>query len=264
MELEKITGIFNLKYLISSLIILITCSCSSLQETKPLESTISSNAYSFLNAAEKMRTEGKYREAIEYYNRASSEFISKLLYKKFALSQLKKVMILIKLKRFEESLNAISFIKFCDLKFDLKLSDEIKGVELRYLVAKGDTQNALEKLDMLLKNKDLSLERKSYFNSILLRLDPSRVDRNQMKKNFRTLFESYQVGKLQNHEGLIYMGQGILDDSSDFEASIFSKLKVVATDREIKRLSIYLLNYQKRFAAEAEQEYLQRLIDFMK
>ena len=157
-----------MKLLINLLLSIGLVSCSSIQQEKRIEKSVSETAYGYLISAEKMYRVDLLRESIDLYEKASTLFLSKLLYKEFSMSQLKKAMVLLKKKDFVKAQKTIDFVSFCDRAFILNLETEIKGVQLRYNLASDKNEEAKENLRGLLAKTLGSKEKQAYFNSIRL------------------------------------------------------------------------------------------------
>lgn len=262
-ELEKIIRKLDLKHLISLLLLFSFISCSSLKQEKIVEKSVSDMAFSYLLSAQKMHRSELLEESIELYSKASKLFLSKLMYKEFSLSQLKKVLLLIKVKKLKEAQETIDFISFCDEEFDLNILTDIEGVQLRHLLAAKREKEAFEVLKKLLGQTKSLREKRAYYESVLLRLRPSEDLRVKLRADFSSLYSEYQVGGLRNNESFVYVGKSILESSSSFDRETFMKLSEVATDLEIKSLSRFLLGYQKRFSSARNKAHFQKLIELI-
>jgi hypothetical protein len=252
-----------LKHLISLSLLLSIISCSSLKQEKSVEKSVSDMAFSYLQSAQKMHRSELLEESVELYSKASKLFLSKLMYKEFSLSQLKKVLLLIKLKKLKEAQETIDFISFCDQEFDLSISTDIEGVQLRHHLAAKREKEAFEGLTKLLGQTKGLREKRAYYESVLLRLRPTEDLRSKLRTDFASLYSEYQVGGLKNNESFVFVGKSILESSSSFDRGTFLKLTEVATDLEIKSLSRFLLAYQKRFSSVRNKPHFQKLIQLI-
>jgi tetratricopeptide (TPR) repeat protein len=235
-------------------------------QTKLVHDNLGKNAISYYYSAEEFRLRGEYKNAITLYDRAGSLYISKLAYHDFTLTQLKKALVLITLNKTRSAEEIIDQATFWQKVFYLNTEKEIRGVKARLLLAQGKTNEATEEIKALIVQYESNLLLKTYYQALLLESDQGQSNEaiQEISATFNTLFEKYQDKGTDNPDALVYIGKSLLNNRKHFSKSLLKKMESLSRELEIPTLSLFLIQYYKKYAPEDEKSYFQYLIEEIK
>lgn len=254
----------NLKLSISTFFICLTLfsSCSSLKQEKAINDGLTKDALTYYYAAEDYRLNGKLNEALNLYDRASSHHLNKLSYREFALTKLKKALVFVSLNKLKEAQNIITQAHFWKKKFELDIDKEMKGVEAKVLLAKGEKKEALKLLLELTEIYSDDLLLKTYYQAITLETDITQEEilLPQVKQSFESLYSKYQDKGTNNPDALIYIGKSILKTQKELNIPFIRKMEILSRELEIPSLSLFLLEHYRDKSTKEEKAFFKYLI----
>jgi tetratricopeptide (TPR) repeat protein len=265
-EFEKKEKESNLKPWISLLLLFSLASCSSLKNEKVIREGLSEDALAFYYSAEGYRLRGKYKEAINLYDRAGSLYISKLAYREYILTQLKKALIFISLHKLKPAGITLVKARYWQDSFALNVESEIKAVEAKLFIAKKENDLAYTTLKELITLQEDNLLLKTYYQALAVEtgLEQEKTYLPQIKASFDELYEDYQKSGTQNPDALIYIGKTLVKQKSTSTTPLLRKLEHIGRELEIPALAIFILEQYKLKAKEDEKAFFQYLIDEVK
>lgn len=243
---------------ICSLFVLFT-GCSSLQETRRIETKVSDEASEYLALGDRYRVSDQHELAIDKYEKAAKLYISKLNYLNYALVHLKIANIESEQENLARARHLVEKAAFCQDAFQIDIKHDLLGAYARMdIAAKNYTQGKI-KLKKLIAINDQDTMKKTYYMAMLLKIFPkdSEARREEIESNFSELFLQYKKGTLINVEGLVYIGKGLLDSGSP---KVINSLELIANDLEVKSLAHYLLDYRKRQSQLANKVFYNEIL----
>ncbi|MCR9205524.1 MAG: hypothetical protein NXH75_13155 [Halobacteriovoraceae bacterium] len=255
-----------MKLLISISLLLALVSCSSLREEKVINDGLGKDALSFYFSAEEYRLRGKFKEAINLYDRAGSIYISKLSYREYILTKLKKSLVFISLNKLKTADQILIRSRFWEKAFSLDLDSEIKAVEAKLHLARGENQEAFTTLKELIEINGDNLLLKTYYKSLSVEtgIDTNRAYLPEITENFKKLYKQYIEKGTQNPDALIYIGKTLINQNVENTAQFVKQMETISQELEIPALSIFILKHYKKKANNKEKRYFQFLIDEIK
>lgn len=251
---------------ISLLLLFVLASCSSLKQEKVVKEGLSEDALTFYFSAEDYRLRGKYKEAINLYDRAGSLYISKLAYREYILTQLKKALIFISLNKLKPAGITIVKARYWQESFAINVESEIKAVEAKLFIAQKENDLAYTTLIELINLQEDNLLLKTYYQALAVEtgLEQEKTYLPQIKASFDELYEDYQKKGTQNPDALIFIGKILVKQKSTSSLDLLRKLEHIGRELEIPALAIFILEQYKMKAKEDEKDFFQYLIDEVK
>lgn len=251
---------------ISLIFIFLLTSCSSLKQEKVIKEGLSEDALAFYYSAEGYRLRGKYKEAINLYDRAGSLYISKLAYREYILTQLKKALVFISLNKLKPAGITLVKARFWQSSFSLNIESEIKAVEAKLFIAQKENDLAYTTLKELITLQEENLLLKTYYQALAVEtgLEQEKTYLPQIKASFYELYDEYQKKGTQNPDALIYIGKTLVKQKSTFSLDLLRKLEHIGRELEIPALAIFILEQYKMKAKDEEKAFFQYLIDDVK
>lgn len=255
-----------MKLLISLVLIFSLTSCSSLKEQKVVNEGLSKDALSFYYSAEEYRLRGRYKEAINLYDRAGSLYIAKLSYREYILTQLKKALVFISIGKIQSADKILENSRFWEKAFELDLDSEIKAVEAKVYLAEGKNQQAWQALKKLIELNGDNLLLKTYYQSLSLEtgIDTNKTYLPEISQNFKKLYEQYTDKGTENPDALIYTGKTLIKFEVPETPDLVKKMELISRELEIPALSIFILEHYRKRATKKDKRYFQFLIDEIK
>jgi tetratricopeptide (TPR) repeat protein len=237
-------------------------SCSSLKQERVIKNDLSKDALSFYFSAEEMRLRGRYREAINLYDRAGELYISKLAYQDYCLTKLKKALTFITLNKLTTAQSIVKRVTSWQKAFSLELEKEIKGVLAKLYLKQNEKMKAKGIIVELIDFYERELLLKTYYQALLLETGDSgsRELLSKVQNSFNDLYEEYQSKGTSNPDALVFIGKTLLAASNQFTPSLVRKLETLSKELEIPTLSIFVLKHYKVHALEEEKESYEFLI----
>lgn len=266
MAFEKKKKELSLKLLIKICLLIFLTSCSSLKEEKVVNDGLAKDALSFYFSAEEYRLRGKFKEAINLYDRAGSLYISKLSYREYILTKLKKSLVFISLNKLKTADQILLKSHFWEKAFSLNLDSEIKAVEAKLHLARGENQEAFTTLKELIEINGDNLLLKTYYKSLSIEtgIDTNRTYLPEITENFQKLYKRYVDKGTENPDALIYIGKTLINQNIPNTAQLVKQMENISQELEIPALSIFILKHYKKNAESKDKRYFQFLIDEIK
>lgn len=236
-------------------------SCSSFKREKVINEDLSKDALTFYFSAEELRLRGRYKEAINLYDRAAALYISKLSYQDFCLTQLKKALVFTSIDKEKNAQEIVDRVSFWQKSFHLDIQKEIKGVLAKIYIKEGKNQDALNLINELLKvyNNDLLL--KTYYMALSLEAGEDHPNiLIEISGAFDSLYKTYQDKGTTNPDALVYIGKTLLKTQKKFSQDLVLRLENLSRELEIPTLSVFLLEHYRDHAPPNEKLYFEYLI----
>lgn len=213
--------------------IIIACSKAPKKNFKTEEMNI--KAEEVLTRADNFRYAGKYKEALLYYDDAATIYFMKWDKRKYALIELKKAVLYLKIKNYQNFKKVMDRVTSLNEYENLNLENEILGIQARYLAQINKTIEARKLLSTVIEShiSNIDFEKGGYYISLYSdKISKHKINNeylNFLEQALPKLKESYDDGELINLEGYVY----ILHQST----KIFLKSKKLV--RSKKQIKIY-------------------------
>lgn len=253
----------HLVFLAVSIALFGLSACSSIDKQSYDVTTIQSVGDALMSLADEKRQLGEYQEALIYYDESEKYALKRNDKYRFALSQLKRASIYLKLDQPEKTQQIIDDISQLERFEKVGLGNPLTFVMAQLAHHRGNTQAAVELLQKLQKNFHKNPEKRLYYQLVSWVYSPQSVEFSVIQKGYAELLTLKQQGLLYNievfsyavsHYGQYLAENGMLEAENVLKEAIrhFSMLE---QSNNIAKMYMLLADYHQQQNNPEQVEY---------